>query len=147
MGKIVNIQEFKSRIDKGNPRSKSLSYEATGRLIDKFELCSCMITELHLIIEEAISETGLNPGEFHMSQKAENEVLSLNISELFAGGEEALQMTFEAMINGTRYVAVGDAAISGEDISFDCIVVKWNGVEWLVYEDGSWVPGPGSDFI
>ena len=51
------------------------------------------------------------------------------------------------MINGIRYAAVGDATIIGENVSFDCVVVKWNGVEWLAYENGEWSSGPGNDFI
>ena len=150
MDKIVNLQEFKNfkkRNIKEVMHSNCLPYDSTDRLRDRFELCSYMISELHIIIEKAISKTGISPSEFHMSQKAENETLSLNISELFAGGEESLQMTFEAMIDGIRYAAVGDATIIGENVSFDCVVVKWDGVEWLAYENGEWSSGPGNDFI
>ncbi len=146
MDKIVNLQEFKKRNIKEVMHSNCLPYDSTDRLRDRFELCSYMISELHIIIEKAISKTGISPSEFHMSQKAENETLSLNISELFAG-EETLKMTFEAMIDGIRYAAVGDATIIGENVSFDCVVVKWNGVEWLAYENGEWSSGPGNDFI
>ena len=150
MDKIVNLQEFKNykkRNIKEVMHSNCLPYDSTDRLRDRFELCSYMISELHIIIEKAITKTGISPSEFRMSQKAENETLSLNISELFAGGEESLQMTFEAMIDGIRYAAVGDATIIGENVSFDCVVVKWNGVEWLAYENGDWISGPGNDFI
>ena len=149
MDKIVNLQEFKNykkRNIKEVMHSNCLPYDSTDRLRDRFELCSYIISELYIIIENAISKTKISPSEFHMSQKAENETLSLNISELFEGGE-ALQMTFEAMINGIRYAAVGDATIIGENVSFDCVVVKWNGVEWLAYENGEWSSGPGNDFI
>ena len=149
MNKIVNLQEFKSfkkRNIKEVMHSKFLPYDSTDRLRNRFELCSYIISELHIIIENAISKTKISPSEFRMSQKAENEILSLNISELFAG-EETLQMTFEAMIDGIRYAAVGDANIIGENVSFDCTVVKWSGVEWLAYETGEWIQGPGNDFI
>ncbi len=147
MSKIIKFHEVKNKKNTAVQYANGLTSEPTERIKDKLEMLPYIVTELHEITEKAISEAGLDPREFNMSPTAEANALSFNVGEFFEGDEEAFGMVFEATIDGTRYGAVGSASALGEEIYYDCDVVKWDGSEWLVYEMGDWVIGPGNDFI
>ena len=120
MSKIIKFHEVKNKKNNAVQHTGSLMRESTDRIKDKLEMFPYIVTELHEIIERAISEAGLDPGEFSMSPTAEANALSFNVGEFFEGDEEAFGMVFEATIDGTRYGAVGSASASGEEIYYDC---------------------------
>ena len=143
MSKVISISSYRKQ--KTHP--KQMDYESTWAIKDKFELASCIIDELFLAAEECIRDCGFNPADFSLDDKAAKSCLSTDLNEFFEGGEEALELTYTANIDGTRYAVVSDASVEGEDVLFNTAFVKWNGREWLEYADGRWGQGPGSNFI
>ena len=145
MAKVIRLNEFKKKAQNIKSQKEYLPYEDVDEINEKLRLLPFIVDEVFLCIEESLTNAEFDVGSFRLSSRAD--VMDMNISEFFAGGEEALVIAFESNIKGTNYCAVGSAMVDGEEVSFDCDIVKWDGEEWLALADGDWVQGPGADFI
>ena len=130
MSKVININTYRKR----KIHSGQMDYEATAAVKDKFEIAAGIIDELFLCAEDRIRECGFEPSAFRLDKESAKGCLYADLNEFFAGGEETLSLTYEAVIGGVRYAVVST-------------FVKWNGEEWLEYADGNWAQGPGPDFV
>ena len=143
MSKVININTYRKR----KIHSGQRDYEATAAVKDKFEIAAGIIDELFLCAEDCIRECGFEPSAFTLDKESAKGCLYADLNEFFAGGEETLSLTYEAVIGGVRYAVVSDACADGEEVEFNTTFVKWDGEEWLEYADGNWVQGPGPDFV
>ena len=143
MSKVINISSYRKRKN----LTGQMDYESTWAVRDKFEIAACIIDELFLCAEDRIRECGFEPSAFRLDKESAKGCLYADLNEFFAGGEETLSLTYEAVIGGVRYAVVSDACADGEEVEFNTTFVKWDGEEWLEYADGNWAQGPGPDFV
>lgn len=143
MSKVININTYRNK----KKHSGQMDYDATAAVKDKFEIAAALIDELFLCAEECIRESGFDPSAFTLNEESAKGCLYTDLNEFFAGGEETLSLTYEAVIGGIRYAVVSDACADSDEVEFNTVLVKWDGEEWLEYANGSWHQGPGPDFV
>lgn len=143
MSKVVNINTYRHK--KKHPGQ--MNYDATFEVKDKLEIAAAIIDELFLQAEECIRECGFNPADFTIIEETARDCLAADLNEFFDGGEEVLNIMYDAEIDGVRYTVDATAQVTGDGVSFDVMFLKQDGGEWLEYVDGHWVKGPGADFI
>ena len=143
MGVSINLNAYRRR----KQHSGQLHYEETANIKEKYEIATAIIDELFVQAEKSILECGFNPADFELIDEYADELLKADLGEFFAGGEEALSLAYKAKVDGVYYAVDSFASIEGDYVIVDTVFVKYDGSEWLAYEDGAWVQGPGPDFI
>ena len=143
MSVSINFNAYRRR----KKHSGQLHYEETADIKEKYEIVAAIIDELFVQAEKCILESGFNPADFELIDEYSDNILKLDLGEFFDGGEEALSLAYKATVDGVDYAVESSANSDGEGAIFNATFVKYDGSEWLAYEDGIWVQGPGSDFI
>ena len=143
--KIINLEEIRKM--KKNLIPNHMSYNSTDVIRDRFVMASYIIDMLFIEAEDYLKYAGFNPEDFSLIEEYGKACLAADLNEFFAGGEEALCLAYEAYIDGTRYCVVVSAMVSGNEVSADSVIVKWDGKEWLARNGDFWERGPGADYI
>lgn len=142
MGKVVRFQDLKRKNN-----SKLLNYEELDEYIGLLEIKLCLMDELFLETESMLREYKMDLGQFELDKSYAERMLNADMIEFKDGGEETLELSYSATINGETYRTFASASCYNDIVKFDCMLMKWDGQEWLVRSGEEWGRGPGSDFF
>lgn len=97
--------------------------------------------------EKTLTELHYDPRLFSLEEDSAKKFLSADLQKFCDGGEEPLFVSFEATIDNILYRTYAAAfSRGGGSIFIDCILMKWDGRQWLAYIDDRWESSSGPDF-
>ena len=74
--------------------------------------------------------------------------ISVYLQEFYDGEDESLELLcYEAVIKGVRYRTCASASADGENLEVECMLMKWDGEEWLARTETGWSQEPDNDFF
>ncbi len=145
MGEII---AFDKLINKKHAKHGCLDYDKLDYYLGMLDIQKGVLTELYILTEDFLREIGYNPGLFELDEETVRHSLSADLVEFMAGGEECLDVSYKAVIDGVEYRTLASAMAYGESVQMDINLYKFEGGEWLAYTaDRYWVEGPGPDFF
>ncbi len=145
MGEII---AFDKLTNKKQAKHGCLDYEKLDYYLDMLDIQKAVLSELYIMTEEFLREIGYNPELFELDEEIIRQSISSDLVEFMAGGEECLDVSYKAVIDGVEYRTLASAMAYGERVQMDINLYKFEDGEWLAYTtDRYWVEGPGPDFF